>query len=133
MFCREHVVQLHRTIDDIHAAGAELYVIGNGTPNFIAGFRETTGYDGPLYVDPSLEAYRVAGLKRGVLSTFGPRSALRGIRTLTRGHKQGRTQGDPWQQGGTLVVDPGGQVIMAHVSSGAGDNAAPEQILSALG
>lgn len=132
MFCREHVVQLHRRIDELHAAGAELHVIGCGTPNFIAGFRELTGYDGSLLVDPSREAYRVAGLQRGVAATFNPRALVRGIRTLSRGHLQGRTQGDPWQQGGTLVVDPSGTLVMHHVSTGAGDNAAVDDILGAL-
>ena len=47
-------MQLHRDIEQIHCKGAELYVIGNGTPNFIEGFREATNYKGPLYTDPSL-------------------------------------------------------------------------------
>lgn len=132
MFCREHVVQLHRHIEEIRATGAEVHVIGSGTPNFIAGFREVTGFQGPVYVDPSLEAYRVAGLKRGVAATFGPRSLLRGVRTMARGHRQGRTQGDPWQQGGTLVIKPGGEVLMAHASQGGGDNAAPAEVIAAL-
>ena len=64
MFCREQVVQLHHEIDRIHRAGGEVVVVGNGAPHFIAGFRELTGYRGPLYTDPSLESYRAASLKR---------------------------------------------------------------------
>jgi hypothetical protein len=127
------VVQLHRRIDRIHAAGAELVVIGNGSPSFIAGFRETTGYHGPLYTDPSLEVYKAAGLKRGVFKVINPRAAMAALGALRGGHRQGATQGDALQQGGTLVIDRAGVVLWAHVDEYAGDNADPEEIVRALG
>lgn len=132
MHCREHVVQLHHRIDDLRASGAEIFVIGNGSPSFIAGFRDETGWAGPIYVDPSLEVYKAAGLKRGVLKTFNPAAAWRSIGTLRRGIRQGRTQGDPWQQGGVLVVAPSGDVLYTHASEGPGDNASADEILTAL-
>ena len=124
-------MQLHRRIDELQKA-ADVIVIGNGTPNFIEGFRETTGWRGPIYTDPSLAAYKAAGLKRGVLRTLDPRGALRGIRTLSRGIMQGRTQGDQWQQGGVLVVAPGDDVLWSHASDGPGDNASVDEILTAI-
>ena len=132
MFCREHVVQLHHEIGAIHAAGGELVVIGSGTPNFIAGFRETTKYDGPLYVDPELVSYRAAGLKRGVLRTLNPLSLAHGVRALVRGNFQGRTQGDALQQGGALVILPPGRIVYEHLSDVAGDNAPPKEVVAAL-
>jgi hypothetical protein len=132
MHCREHVVQLHRRIDELHAAGCEVFVIGSGSPSFVEGFREETGWRGPIYVDPSLEVYKIAGLKRGVLSTFNLASAWRSVGTLKRGVRQGRTQGDPWQQGGVLVIAPSGEVLWSHASEGPGDNATADDILRAL-
>lgn len=125
-------MQLHHKIDALRAAGAELYVIGNGSPSFIDGFRETTGYDGPLYTDPSLAVYAAAGLKRGVATVLSPRAALAGISALRHGFRQGKTQGDAWQQGGVVVIEPGGDVVWTHVSDYAGDNAAPDEILRQL-
>lgn len=125
-------MQLHRRIDDLKATGAEIYVIGNGSPSFIEGFREETGWQGPIYVDPSLEVYKAAGLKRGVLKTFNPAAAWRSIGTLRRGFRQGRTQGDPWQQGGVLVIARGGEVLWSHASEGPGDNASADEIVTAL-
>ena len=125
-------MQLHRRIDEIHDAGAELVVIGNGTPNFVAGFRETTGYRGPLFVDPSLEAYRRAGMKRSVTSVLNPKSALHAMRALRKGQRQGRIQGDNWQQGGTLVVTPDARITYAYRSSEAGDHAPVDAIIGAL-
>jgi hypothetical protein len=132
MHCREHVVQLHRDIDKIHAAGAELFVIGNGTPNFIQGFRENTKYDGPLYTDPSLEVYKAAQLKRGVTRVLNLKAAISSAKSLARGNRQGLMQGDAWQQGGVLVIAPSGDVRWHHASDHPGDNASVDQITRAL-
>lgn len=125
-------MQLHRRIDELRGTGAEVIVIGNGSPSFIDGFRETTGWQGPLYTDPSLEVYKAAGLKRGVLKTFHPRAAIKALGALRAGSRQGRTQGDEWQQGGVLVVAPSDDVIWTQVSEYAGDNAAVDDIVAAV-
>ena len=125
------MVQLHRRIDAIRSAGAELYVIGNGSPSFIAGFRETSHYDGPLYTDPSLEVYKAAGLKRGVFKVINTRAAFAALGALRGGFRQGRTQGDSLQQGGTLVITPSGDIAWAHVDEFAGDGADPDDIVRA--
>ena len=125
-------MQLHRDIDQLKSHGADLYVIGNGTPNFIAGFRDQTKYDGPVYTDPSLAVYQAAQLKRGVARTFDPRALGDTVGAFMRGHRQGRTQGDPWQQGGVLVIAPSGDVLWQHASDRPGDNATARDIVAAL-
>lgn len=126
------MTQLQRHLDEIHAAHGEVFVIGNGAPNFIAGFRETTKFTGAVYTDPSLDVYRAAQLKRGVLATVNFGSALRTIGSLRRGFRQGRQQGDQLQQGGALVIAPDGRVIYQQISSGPGDNADPTALVQAL-
>ncbi len=125
-------MQLHRDIEKLHAAGAEMIVIGNGAPHFIAGFREITGYDGPLYTDPSLAVFQAAELKRGVTTVLNPRALLPTLKAFGRGGKQGLTQGDTWQQGGVLVIAAGGAVKWHHASERPGDNATGAQIAAAL-
>lgn len=125
-------MRLHRRIDDIRAAGAELYLIGNGAPMFIAGFREETGYTGPIYTDPSLATYRAAGLERGLRSLVTVGAAVRGLGALARGYRQGRTQGDQLQQGGALVIARDGSVLLRQVSRGPGDNADPADLVRVL-
>jgi hypothetical protein len=125
-------MQLHRDIEKIRGAGAELYVIGNGTPNFIAGFREQTKYDGPLYTDPSLDVYKAAELKRGVTKTLNPRAAFSTLKALKNGVRQGLTQGDAWQQGGVLVVATDATVKWQHANEHPGDNAPVESIVRAI-
>lgn len=125
-------MQVHRRVDDIHAAGAELIVIGNGAPHFIAGFRELTGYTGPLYTDPTLAAYEAAHLERGVTKTLDARALVPTLKAFARGGKQGMTQGDNWQQGGVMVVAADGTVLYHHASRRPGDNASPDDIVAAL-
>jgi hypothetical protein len=50
-----------------------------------------------------------------------------------KGFHQGRTQGDPWQQGGSLVVRPGGQVLFRYASKVPGDHVSPQTLLHELG
>ena len=125
-------MQLHRDIDKIHAAGAELYVIGNGSPSFIEGFRDQTKWSGPIFTDPSLAVYKAAQLKRSMTSTLDPRSLGAAFKALRGGQRQGRTQGDAWQQGGVLVIAPDGEVRWHHASERPGDNASVAQIAAAL-
>lgn len=125
-------MQLHRDIGKIHGAGAELYVIGNGTPSFIAGFRDETHYAGPIYTDPSLAVYKAAELKRGVTKTFDPRALGATFKAFRSGHRQGKMQGDAWQQGGVLVIGTDGGVRWHHASDRPGDNASATQIATAL-
>lgn len=125
-------MQLHRDRAVLDAAGAELHVIGNGAAMFVAGFRETTGYPGPVYTDPSLAVYRAAELRSGLRSVLTVGALTRTIGALRRGFRQGRTQGSALQQGGVLIVAPDARVLWHHVSSGPGDNATAAEIARAL-
>ncbi len=125
-------MQLHRDVDRLHAAGVSLQVIGNGPPMFIAGFRETTGYDGAIYTDPSLAVFRAAELKSGLRTVLTVSALTRTIGAFRRGFRQGRTQGSALQQGGVLVVATDGTVLWQHVSDGPGDNASAAEIVAAV-
>ena len=102
-------------------------------PEHVEAFRRHFPLDGRILVDPGLESYRAAGLRRGILLTlFRPASLAGGWRAWRRGFRQGRLQGDAWQQGGTLVLGSNGQVLLRHVSAGTGDYASNQAILAAL-
>lgn len=130
--CRDHVAELLAARPDFERAGADVVLIGNGSPSFIGGFRDATKWTGAIYTDPSLAAYRAAELVRSVGATLDPRSLGKAARALFRGQRQGFQQGDQWQQGGVIVVDTAGTVRWHHASSRPGDNASAVQILAAL-
>ncbi len=125
-------MQLHRETESLRAAGLDLHVIGNGAPMFIAGFRETTGYTGSIYTDPSLAVYRAASLRSGLRTVLNLAAVTRTVGSLRRGFRQGRTRGSALQQGGVLVVGRDGGLLWRHVSDGPGDNATAAQIIAAV-
>jgi hypothetical protein len=126
------VVQLHHHTDQIESAGASVVVIGNGRSNFVAGFRDKTGYAGDIYTDPKRVVYRALGLRRSIRSTFDPRGVPNAIAAYRSGARQTRTQGDPWQQGGVFVVGTSGQLHYQYKSRFAGDHPPIDDVIAAL-
>jgi hypothetical protein len=125
---------LRRHAEEFAQAGARLVVIGNGWPAMAKAFAARTGFPPSvtLLTDPGRETYRLAGFKRSVLLTLGPHAWLGAARALLRGFRQGRFAGDAWQQGGALVVAPGGKVLYRHVSLAPGHYPSPRSMLQAL-
>ncbi len=119
-------------VDEIRARGGELVIVGNGSPNFAAAFREDFGLDGPLLVDPELRAYRAAGLRRGRVELLSPRLPRNALRALRSGSRQTGVQGDPWQLGGVFVIRPDWELTYRYTSREAGDHPPVGEILAAL-
>ncbi len=119
--------------EEIRATGAGIAVVGNGSRAFAAAFREDFGLDFPLLVDPALEAYRAAGLRRGHVELLSPRLLWNGVRALAAGSRQRGVQGDAFALGGVFVIRRGGGVAFAQRSREAGDHADLDDVLRALG
>lgn len=132
MFCREQTAELAPHEPAISDAGARLIVVGNGQPRFIADFRRTTEFEGLLYTDPTRSAYRACAFNRGVTATVNPTTARNAIRAMRGGFRQGKTQGDPWQQGGLVVIGPGDEVLWVERVKRAGDTLDLDAVLEAL-
>jgi NAD(P)-dependent dehydrogenase (short-subunit alcohol dehydrogenase family) len=123
---------LRDALGEIRSRGAELVIVGNGSPAFAQAFREDMALDAPLLVDPELRAYRAAGLRRGRVELLSPRLPLHAIRALRAGARQGAIQGDPWQLGGVFVIRPDGALVYRHVSREAGDHPPVREVIAAL-
>jgi len=142
---------LRHEVDSIHAHGAELVVIGNGTSHFARAFREDIPLDTPLYVDPLCASYRALGMTRGVVRTIGHWRTWVGLfRALREGARKQRVgvivrwwrlslpalvpgaQGDAWQLGGVLVVLPDRRIAYHHQSTIAGDHPRTTDVMAAV-
>ena len=117
---------------EIRKLGAELVVVGNGRPEHAADFRKEQNLTFPLLVDPEMNAYKAASLKRGITDTVNLRMFRHGVRALRKGFRQKKLQGDPWQLGGVFVVTPTGKIPYQQKSREAGDHPEPAEILGAL-
>ena len=74
--------------------------------------------------------YAHLGMKHSVFSTLGPSVWAHGLRAWRAGFRQQRTQGDPFQQGGVLVVRRGGELEYSSVSEEAGDHPPLDLVMS---
>lgn len=130
MFCREQVARFGAHHDEIASLGARILAIGNGTPAMAQGFVRQFPLPFPVFTDPSRQVYALAGMKRSFGLGLGALKA--GMQAMKAGHRQGRTQGDPWQQGGALIVVPPGEIVYEHVDQFAGDHVEPAVVVEAL-
>lgn len=121
---------------DIHhqvrELGSEIIAIGSGQPFQAKAFAEERGVTFPLLVDPALTAYRLLEMKRPMLGALKPSLLRNAWRALRSGLRQGRTQGDAFQNGGALVIGPAEEIHFRQVSDVAGDHASPTELLAAL-
>ena len=110
-FCREHIATLIKRYPEFVAAGVDVVVVGNGTPERAQVFSHEMGTPFPVLTDPSGEAYAAFRLtraqKRGI---FDPHVILGGIRAATKGYFPKAAQGDPLQLPGQFLIDPNGVV-----------------------
>jgi hypothetical protein len=123
---------LRGRLDEIRAAGAELVLVGSGSVRQAASYQRRYAPDCTVLTDPTLAAFRALGLKRGVVETLGPSTWLRAAGSVARGHLQGRTRGDPWQQGGLFVMARGGRLVFEQRNRDAGTRPDIERALRAL-
>lgn len=105
---------------------------------FEAGFLarsyvEESGLAWPLLVDDTRETYRKYGmLAASSWDVWGPRSWWAYLKELFRGERLRKSEGDIYQRGGDVIVDPEGIVALHHVGTGPADRPAVERLLRAI-
>ena len=119
-------------MSEIRRLGAELVVVGNGSSKQAARFRDELRLEFPLFTDPRLQTFRAAGLTKSLTATLTPKILSNFRRSWDRGFRQKWVQGSPFQQGGTFIITPDGEVAFEYKSQAAGEHADPQEILGAL-
>src|SRR5262245_41472006 len=119
-------------LPEIERLGVGVILVGNGPPSALAPFARAMNLEGrrvTVVTDPSLAAYRAAGLRRP--RAPGWRAALDLLRALAEGYRPHRRAGDSGQLGGAFLIDGGGRVVFAHRAESPGDLADPSDIVQA--
>ncbi|XP_059780425.1 peroxiredoxin-like 2C isoform X2 [Balaenoptera ricei] len=107
----------------VREANVTLIVIGQSSYHHIEPFCKLTGYSHEIYVDPEREIYKRLGMKRGEeIASSGQSPHIKSnilsgsIRSLWRAVTGPLFdfQGDPAQQGGTLILGPGNNIHFIH-------------------
>jgi peroxiredoxin len=127
------VAQLRRNKNRFAKAGAQLLLVGMGTPAQSAEFASKLKVPFPIVADPQKKLYRKFGLKQmSTLGLFSPSLALKGITAMVGGHGIGVPQGDVRQLTGVFIVSTAGQIVFRHVSRNPADHPDAKTILAAL-
>jgi peroxiredoxin len=129
VFCRQQVAAFMPWVGRIRSARAEVFVIGHGSVDEARAFGQECQLAVPLLTDPSRESYCALEMRRGAATVFHPSVVARAVSAFAAGFRQSKTAGDPLQQGGVVVMGPGGIERYRHISRFAGDHPGPAEIL----
>lgn len=121
LFCFEQVAEMLELKPDIERAGARLCVIGNGTPLHARVFMNEANLHADVFTDPGRLLYDALAMRHGIFATINPTSRRYVRRAQARGFRQLGVRGDPWQQGGAIVVAKDGAVAFLQRFAIAGE------------
>ncbi|XP_073736839.1 peroxiredoxin-like 2C isoform X2 [Callorhinus ursinus] len=126
----------------VREADVTLIVIGQSSYHHIEPFCKLTGYSHEIYVDPEREIYKKLGMKRGEeIASSGKSPHIKSnilsgsIRSLWRAVTGPLFdfQGDPAQQGGTLILGPGNNIHFIHRDKNRLDHKPINSVLQLVG
>jgi len=126
------VAELAENFQHFNDKNVNLAVIGSGDPHHFKAFKETTGYGGLLFSDPSLAAFSLLGFSKGLAGFLSIRSVFKATSALKEGHRQGSVQGSTLQLGGAIVIDVSGAVCYFFSGRKAGDHPKINELLNAV-
>ena len=106
---------------ELVAAGARLVFVGTGAPAMAADFARIHAGPHAVLSDPQRRVFAAAGMTRSLRASLHWRLLANAWRAWRGGHRQGRVQGDPWQQGGVLVYDATGVLRYEQADAVGGD------------
>lgn len=105
---------------------------------FEAGFLarryvEETSLSWPLLVDDSRETYTNYGmLSASFWNVWGPKTWWAYLKEIAKGKKIVKSEGDIFQRGGDVLIDPDGIVRRHHVGTGPADRPTVDSLLRAI-
>lgn len=132
LFCRQQIAELLPSVSRIRASGAELFIVGNGSVEEARTFQQEHQLPVTVLTDPTRQAYCALEMRSGLGTVLRPSVFLRSLKALRSGFRQSVVAGDPLQQGGVVVVGPGGTERYRFISRSAGDHPDPGAILESL-
>lgn len=97
---------------------------------FARSYVEETSLAWPLLVDDTRETYRKYGmLSASFWDIWGPKTWWAYLKEFVKGEKLRKSEGDIFQRGGDVLIDPEGIVVLHHVGVGPADRPAVKTIL----
>ncbi len=100
---------------------------------FARSYAEETSLAWPLLVDATRETYRKYGMfTASFWDVWGPKTWWAYAKELIKGGELRKSEGDVFQRGGDVLIDPYGIVVLHHVGAGPADRPAVEVVLEKI-
>ena len=117
------MAELRPHVQRLRQLGVDPYVIGSGSSSQAQRFQhKLEAFELLIFSDKSRAIYRAVGWKRSAVATMlNPKTWARGLKLVGK-FWQGRTEGDPWQLGGALVIGPDGRTVYRFALAESGDH-----------
>ena len=124
---------MRREKDRFYELGARVVLVGLGTPEESAAFKERFEVPFPLIADPEKKVFGAFRLKQASFgSLLTPAMAARGITAMFKGHLMGAAVGDVRQLPGVFIIDTTGRIRFSHHAAHAADHPDAAVLLDVL-
>jgi len=97
---------------------------------FARSYVSETSLTWPLLIDDTRETYRKYGmLSASFWDVWGPKTWWVYLKRAMKGDRLRKSEGDIYQRGGDVLIDPNGIVSLHHIGVGPADRPSIETIL----
>ena len=126
-------MQLRRREDDFQQLGARVVLVGLGTPEDAAAFKDRFDIPFPIIADPEKVLYKAFHLKQATTTALlSPGMAVKGVSAMLRGFGIGMPTGDVRQLPGVFIIDTDGVVRYRYFAEGPADHPEPDLLLEKI-
>ncbi len=119
--------------DQFQRLGARVVLVGLGTPQETAAFKDQFQVPFTMIADPHKRLFRAFHLKQaslGGLLSLG--TAVKGLSAMAKGHGVGIPKGDVRQLPGVFIIEGSGRFRFSHCARIPADHPDPEALLAFL-
>ncbi|MBX3117666.1 MAG: AhpC/TSA family protein [Fimbriimonadaceae bacterium] len=127
VFCRDHM----RKLGPLNGLNIAFATMGN--PDQAAEVKELMKSPHRFICDPDRELYHAFDVKEGKFGQiFNIHTFRKGIAAMLRGNSAAKPSSNPWQLGGTFVIDTTGEIRFAQPARDAADNVSPDELKAVM-
>lgn len=116
--------------EELSKRNVKIIVVTFENGYFARRYVKETSLSWPLLVDESREMFRNYGmLSASFWDIWGPKTWKVYLREMIKGKRLVKSEGDIYQRGGDVLIDPTGIVRLHHIGEGPADRPTVEMIM----
>ena len=124
---------MRRRETEFRQRGAQVVLVGLGTTEETAAFKERYNIPFPMIADPEKALFKAFHLKQAsATALLSPGMAVKGVAALLKGYGIGIPKGDVRQLPGVFIIDTEGRIRYSYFAEGPADHPEPDALLKAI-